>query len=335
MPRILITPIELHATRGPAHEVLEQAGFEIVIPQPGSSMRNPEHLIVHLQGVDGVLASVEPYDRTVLSASRLRCIARAGVGYDSVDVPTATEFDVAVTITPGTNHDSVSEHALALLLGVFRGFPYRDQQVRKGDWKRKTLPRLMGRTIGLVGMGRIGKAMIPRCLGLGLKVVVADPFADQQFIAEQGVELVTFDELLTKADVVSLHCPVTAETTNLINAKTLARMKPGVVIINTARGALVDEDALVDALRSGHVAAAGLDAFQVEPLPLTSPLLSCENVLLTPHNAGIDEESLIAMTRNAAQCLVDLYQGRNPEGCVVNGAQLFPGWRWETIRGRK
>jgi phosphoglycerate dehydrogenase-like enzyme len=306
---------------------MEAAGLEVVYPPAGLSLFNPANLIEQLRGIDAVMASVESYDQRVLAASNLRVIARVGVGYDAVDVAAATERNVAVTITPGTNEHSVAELTMALILGVMRGFPYRDQEVRTGKWTKRALPRLAGQTLGLVGLGRIGKAVVPRAQGMGLSAIAHDPFADRDFAAKHQVRLCTLPELLAEADIVSLHLPAAAGTSNLINRQTLAQMKQGAVLINTARGSLVDEAALVEALRSGHLRAAGLDVFQVEPLPLDSPLLEFPHVLLSPHMGGLDEKSLEAMSTLAGQCIAQLYQGRWPEGCVVN-EQIRAGWTW-------
>lgn len=327
MPKVLVCPLVLHGVRGPYFDVLEQAGLEVVFPAPGEPLGKPEVLIRRLQGISAVLASVEPYSPEVLSASHLRVIARMGVGYDAIDVAAATAANVAVTYAPGTNDVSVAELTLALILGVFRGFPARYHEVTKGTWRRKALPRLAGKTLGLVGLGRIGKAVAPRAQGLGLKVIAYDPYPDRAYAAERGVSLVTFEQLLEQSDIVSLHLPGTRETRDLIDAQALAKMKPGSVLINTARGALVDEDALVESLQKGHLAGAGLDVFKSEPLPLDSPLLQLDNVLLSPHMGGLDLESEIAMSTLAAQCIADLYRGRWPEGCVVN-PELKPGWKW-------
>lgn len=328
MPRVMVFPFMLKDQPGPYRDALERAGLEVVYPRDGiAALQSPEALAHEIEGVDAALAGMEPFTPEVLKHSQLRVIARMGVGYDAVDIPTATEHGVVVTIAPGTNQDSVAEQTMALLLGVFRGFPGRDQEVRSGIWKRKSLPRLAGRTIGLVGLGRIGKAVVPRAQGLGLKVIAADPFADPQWARSNNVRLVTFDELLGEADIVSLHAPATADTSNLINADTLSRMKRGVVVINTARGNLVDEDALAAAIAGGHVFGAGLDAFKIEPLPLDSQLLKVDNVLLAPHMGGLDLESEVAMSKLAAECIADLYQGRCPDACVVNSG-LFPGWKW-------
>ncbi|HVX61738.1 MAG TPA: phosphoglycerate dehydrogenase [Pirellulales bacterium] len=329
MPRILVTPSVIKHQPGPYREVLEQAGFEVVYPtaQLSESVADPPLLLSQLEGVSGVLAGSELYNREVLSRTKIRAIARMGVGYDAIDVPAASEHGILITTAPGTNQHSVAEQTISLLLGVFRGFPGRDQEVRSGVWKRQALPRLAGRTIGLAGLGRIGQAVVPRAIGLGLKVIAYDPFPNESFAAQHGVKLCGLDELLAEADIVSLHMPCTPETADLINAETLARMKPGSVLINTARGGLVDESALADALARGHLMAAGLDVFKIEPLPVDSPLLKLNNVLLSPHMGGLDLESQRDMSTLAAQCLVDLHQGRWPEGCVVN-AELRPGWKW-------
>jgi D-3-phosphoglycerate dehydrogenase len=327
MPRVLVVTPNLRTPQHPYRDLLAAAGFEVVFPAEAARLSDPAVLIGQLQGIDAVIASTEPYTPEVLAATRLRVISRTGVGYDAVDVPAATRRGVVVTVTPGTNHHSVAESAIALLMGVFRGLPRRHHEVHTGRWTRRVLPRLMGKTIGLVGLGRIGRAMVPRCQGLGLHVIAHDPLADAVWAAEHGVRLRSFDELLAEADIVSLHLPAAAENVNLIDAATLARMKRGSVLINTSRGVLVDEDALVAALRSGHLLGAGLDVFKIEPLPLESPLLTLDNVLMLPHIAGLDEESQQATALRAAQSIVDLHQGRWPAECVVN-AELREDWRW-------
>jgi D-3-phosphoglycerate dehydrogenase len=326
MPRVLVTPHPLNQTPGRYSEILEGAGFEIVYPPPGQPLAENAATLAR-GGFDAILASVEPLSRDVLASAKLRAIARMGVGFDAIDIPAATEFGVAVTITPGTLEESVAEHTIGLMLGVYRDLVRRDRHVRQGMWVRKAWPRLAGKTLGLVGLGRIGRAVVRRAQGLGLTVIAHDPLPDSAFAEANGVRLVTFEELLRTADVVSLHLPTTKETVDVINAKSLALMKPGSVLINTARGAMVDEAALVDAIRSGRLLGAGLDVFKEEPLPISSPLLELDNVLLCEHMGGLDEQSQEAMANLAAQCLADLYQGRWPEHCVVN-RNLGSAWKW-------
>jgi phosphoglycerate dehydrogenase-like enzyme len=328
MPRVLVTPPVLQRNAGPYYEVLKAAQFDVVYPTGDAEFGKPEALIKQLEGVDAVLCSVEPYTRTVLEQSKLRCVARVGVGYDSVDVPAATDCKIPVVITPGTNENSVAEQAFSLIFSVFRDVAVRDAEIRAGGWRRNTVRRLAGNVLGLVGLGRIGKAMVPRAYGLGLSVIAFDPYADKEFAAKNNVKLVTFDQLLSEADVISLHMPCTPETTNLINQGSLAKMKPGAVLINTSRGGLVDEDALYEALSAKKIFGAGLDVLKVEPPPKDHPLFKLKNVTLAPHMGGIDQTALDAMAELAAQCIVSLHAtGEAPAGCVVNAAQLGK-WKW-------
>lgn len=328
MPRVLITPHLVYELDVPCRRALLEAGLEVVYPPGAMSLMDPKVLLEHLDGVSAVLAGMEPFNREVLEASNLRVIARAGVGYDAVDMAAATERGVVVTITPGTNEVSVAEQTLALMLGVMRGFPERDREVRCGIWKRVPLPRLAGKILGLVGLGRTGRAVATRAQALGMTVIGSDPVADPTFVAQYGIRLVTVDELLAEADIVSLHAPATPQTIRLIDSRALAKMKPGSVLINTARGSLVDEAALCEALRSRHLMAAGLDVFDVEPLPTDSPLLELDNVLLAPHMGGLDHDSVEAMTTMAAQSITELYQGGWPgQGRIVN-EDLRAGWKW-------
>lgn len=326
--RVLVSPIEMTDKPDRWREVLDEAGFEVICRPADISLHEPDRLIEHLQGVDGFIAGLEPLNRRVLQATKLRAIARYGVGYDAVDIPAATELGIAVTITPGVNQVSVAEHTVAMILAVMRGFPQRDQTVRDGSWQRHYLPRLAGKTLGLVGLGRIGKAVVPRAHGLELNVIAYDPYPDREFAAAHNVRLCSLDEIWAASDIVSLHLPCTAETQNMINRQSLQKMRRGAVLINTARGGLVDEPALAEALNSGYLAGAGLDAFVVEPLPKSNPLATAKNALLSPHIAGQDFESIRGMGTLTAECLADLHAGRSvPPGCLVN-PQIGPDWKW-------
>ena len=327
MPRALVTPPMWNQRPGKYREILEQAGFEVVYPPADANLTQPAVLRQVLQGVDALLASTEPLTRGILAESQLRVVARAGVGYDSVDVAAATDLGIVVTITPGAVDVSAAEHTFALLLCLTRGVIERDRQVRTGVWQRRAMPQLAGKTFGVVGLGRIGKAVAVRARGLEMKVIAYDPQPDREFAGRHDVGLRSFDELLREADVVSLHLPSLPETADIINAASLAKMKRGAILINMSRGATVDEAALYDALRQGQLFGAGLDVFKQEPLPLDSPLLNLDNVVLCTHTGGLDEFSEVAMTSMAAQSIADLYQGRWPEKCVVNRT-LRDGWKW-------
>lgn len=327
MPRVLIAPAVFQNPAAPFFQAMRDAGLELVFPPNDRHSQDSQALIQLLQGIDATMASTEKYTPEVIAKTNLRVIARTGVGYDSVDVPAATAANVAVTITPGAVDVSVAEHTLALILGVYRDVVGRDREVRAGKWSRKSLPRIAGKTLAIVGMGRIGRAVVPRAQGLGLNVIAHDPFPHHEFAAAHNVRMGTLDEVLSEADIVSLHMPCTPETTNLINARTLGLMKPDAVLVNTGRGGLVDEDALFTAMRDGHLFGAALDVFKQEPLPTESRLLELPNVLLATHTAGLDDQSMIDMPRIAAECIANLYLGQWPEHCVIN-RELGPDWKW-------
>ncbi len=326
-PRVRCTA--LNSDQGPHFAILEAAGFEVL---PGTRTENywqAEALIRELQGCAAVVAGSEPYTRAVLEAlPELRVIARTGVGFDAIDLQAADDCQVVVTTTPGVNHHSVAEHTIALLMGVARGFPDYDQRVRNGRWLRIEYPRVMGSTLGLVGLGRIGQAVATRAVGLGMKVLACESNPRLEFCRQWGIELVPLDDLLARSDYVSLHVPMTPETRKLMNAERFARMKRGSVFINTARGGLVDEPALIAALQSGHLRGAGLDVFETEPLPLDSPLVRMSNVLLSGHVAGLDVESQRDTLTMAAETIIALRDGQWPEECIQN-LQGRRGWRWQ------
>ncbi|MCE9607826.1 MAG: phosphoglycerate dehydrogenase [Planctomycetia bacterium] len=326
-PRVLVTPPTLDRNAGPYFDVLTAAGCKIVYPALDAKLDNPAVLLEHLAGIDAVLCSVEPYTAEILRRSKLRCVARVGVGYDSVDFRAASELGIPVCITPGTNEHSVAEQAFSLIFSVFRDVAVRDGEIRAGLWRRNSVRRLAGNTLGLVGLGRIGKAMVPRARGLGLDVVAFDPYADKAWAAANDVRLCSFDELLAASDVVSLHMPCTAETTNLMNRQSLAKMKPNSVLINTSRGGLIDEEALLEYLTNGHLFGAGLDVLKIEPPRKDHPFFALKNITLAPHMGGIDQTALDAMAKLAAECIVGLSRGRAPEGCVVN-SEILTGWKW-------
>ncbi|QDU11946.1 phosphoglycerate dehydrogenase [Gimesia aquarii] len=314
---------------GPHFEILQDGGFEVAtVPAEVDLRKEPDRVVEQVEGFDAILAGAEIYSREVLEQlPDLKVISRYGVGFDAVDLQAADDLGIAVTITPGVNHHSVAEQAFALLMGVARLTRSQDRAVRSGKWERALTPRVWGSTIGIVGLGRIGQAVATRAIGMGMQVLAYDPFPNQSFVAEHQIKLVDLDELLKQSDYVTLHLPVTSETIDIINKETLAKMKSGSVLINTARGGLVDEEALIEALQSGHLRAAGLDVFKKEPLPVESPLINLENVLLSCHIGGLDKESHRDAYAMAAQNIVKLYQGDWPQECVVN-LKNTTGWQW-------
>lgn len=326
MPTVLVSPREVRQFEPRYRDVLLAAGWTIAYPPPGeANILTPSELFDALAGVDAVIAGGEPYTAELFAARpQLRVVARVGVGYDAVDTVAATEHGVAVTVAPGTNHESVAEHTFALLLAFSRLITVRNRLIHAGGWPRHYSRPLRGSTLGLAGLGRIGKAVAVRALAFGMRVIAFDPLP----FTIAGVEAVTFDDLLTQSDFLSLHLPLTPATRHLMNATAFARMKPGAVLLNTSRGGLVKEVDLVEALRSGHLGGAGLDVLEQEPPPVDHPLFGMENVILTPHAAGVDMQSLGDMARSAAEAIVTIHQGNWPTEKVVNGevrARISPG----------
>ncbi|HSV81898.1 MAG TPA: hydroxyacid dehydrogenase [Ramlibacter sp.] len=260
----------------------------------------------------------------VLAGGRLRVIANHGIGTNRIDVPCATELRIPIVFTPFANARSVAEHAVMLMLAVGKRLLPCDAAVRGGNWDHRYRPglqELRGRTLGIVGFGTIGRmtADIAR-LGFGMQVVVHSPAAGADLIASHGAQACSsLDELLAAADVVSLHRPSRPDTRHLISTATLARMKHGAILVNTARADLVDTLALADALKDGRIAGAGIDVFDQEPVPPGHPLLGLPNVVLTPHTAGSTDEALQQTADQCAEQIIDVLAGRRPPH-LVNAA---------------
>ncbi len=328
MPNVLIAPAPLRNKPGPFRDLLRNAGFKTIDPA-GSPQTDGSDLLPHLPKADAMLAGGEPMtDAMMDQAPALRVIARTGVGYDAVDVDAATRRKIAVAITPGTNHDSVAEHTFALILALARNIVVNDQIIKKlGGWDRTLVRPLRGSTLGVVGLGRIGKTVALRGLDFGMPVIAYDTIPEGDFEAKHGIRRVDLDTLLAESDVVSLHLPLMPETRGLFHKETFARMKRGALLVNTARGGLVVEDDLRESLLSGQLAGAGLDVLQHEPPDSDDPLLGLPNVIISPHIAGIDTKAMADMATLAAQTIVDLFEGRWPDECVVN-RELRDGWNW-------
>lgn len=329
MPKVLIVPREIAKFADRFREPLDAAGLEVAVLPPGeANLPTEAELLDALAGVEATIAGSEPYTaRTFARHPQLRAVARVGVGYDAVDCAAATAAGVAVCTAPGTNQGSVAEHTFALMLALTRHVPARHAALAGGGWNRLLSAPLRGRVLGLAGLGRIGKAVATRALAFEMKVLAYDPVPDAAFCATRGVELVGFDRLLAESDFLSLHLPLTAETRHLMNRDTLARMKPGAVLVNTSRGGLVCESDLVAALQSGHLGGAALDVFEEEPTPATNPLRGLPNVVLTPHAAGVDAQSLYDMARSAAGAVAALRAGAWPAEQVVN-PDVRPRFKW-------
>lgn len=288
----------------PEREVIEAAGFALVDAQA----RSEADLIRACEGADALINQYSQLTPAVISRlSRCRIISRYGIGLNTIDIPAATAAGIAVANVPDGSLDEVSDHAIALLLALSRGLGVYDRAIRAGRWDYAApapLHRLRGRTLGLLGFGQIPQRVAAKAQAFGLRVIAHDPFVTPDVAASRGVELVDADTLYATADAVSVHVPLTDETHGAVGADAFARMKPTALLVNTARGPVVDEDALVAALERGDIAGAGLDVFEREPLPESSPLRRSERVLLSPHAAWYSEDSELKIRTKTAQNVI-------------------------------
>lgn len=318
---ILVTARSFRDVEGPHQEALRQAGYHLVF-SPYNRPLQPDELRPLVRDAVGVILGVDAFTREVFEqAPHLKVISRFGVGVDNVDIRAATEHRVVVTITPGANSVAVAELTMLFILALSRHLLTHDRWVRSGEWKRTTGAELMGATLGIIGLGRIGQEVAARARAFGMRVVFTDPAPPPDHVVHrlEAVPL-PLDDLLVTSDVVSLHLPLTPGTRHLIGARELALMKPTALLINTARGGLVDERALYEALKAGRLAGAAFDVFEEEP-PGASPLLELENFIATPHVGSATVQTARRMGMMAAQNVLAVLEGRRPEG-VVN-PQIF------------
>lgn len=293
---------------------LRDAGLQIRLA-PKLGPRSPEQLSELLPEAVGAIVSTDPFDRAVLDAAPdLRVIARVGVGTDSIDLEAATDAGVIVTTTPGANRETVADHALALILASVRRVVEHDASIRRGEWIRAgamTPWDFHRTTVGLLGFGDIGRAVGRRLRGFGVKLLVTDP------ALLPGKDVVGLEELLARSDIVSLHLPLLETTRNIIGAEEIARMRPEAILVNTSRGGLVDEAALIDALCSGRLRGAALDVFAEEPA-IPRALKDLPNVVLSPHIGGLSVRSIAVMTRLATRNVLAVLRGRPIHDAIVN-----------------
>jgi D-3-phosphoglycerate dehydrogenase len=281
--RLLVTPTSYGKNDPRLRTELEALVGQVTYNPTGKPLTSAE--VAHLlPGMDGYIAGLDAIDAAALQAAdRLKVISRYGVGVDNVDLNAARRRGIIVTNTPGANSVSVAELALGLMLALARQIPEAVEAVHQGKWPRYAGLSLEGKTVGLLGLGAIGRQLARRLAGFDCRVLAHDPLVDAQTAEQLGVELTGMDEILRQADFVSLHLPLLPETRGLVNDAFLANMKSGAYLVNTARGEIVDEAALLRALQSGHLKGAGLDAFAVEPPDAANPLLRLAQVVATPH----------------------------------------------------
>jgi D-3-phosphoglycerate dehydrogenase len=300
-----------HASYEIERELLAAAGCELKL----CNCATEDDLIRECGDADALLLDMVPMTERVVNAlTRCKVINRYGVGYDNVAMEACTARGIRVTYVPDYCMEDVSDHALALMLSCLRHIPLRDAQVRQGSWNiHRTSFRLRGKTLGIVGAGRIGRALARKCGCFGLEEMLAyDPYISAEELLELGIRKVPFDELLERSDFVSLHLHVNEETRHMLNAEALSRMKPTAILINVSRGQLIDDAALIDALRNRRLLAAGLDTHTKEPLPADSEYFRLDNVVLTDHTAFSTLEGERELKTKSARNVIDVLSGRRP-----------------------
>lgn len=311
--KVLITDYVWPSTE-PERAILEEAGAEVVIAPDGSE----ETLTELAKDVDAIMTCfAKVTDKVIRTATKCVVIGRFGVGTDNIAVDTATELGIAVTYVPDYCIEEVSDHVLAILHTWNRKISIFDQSVKKNGWGHLGLTmrimRLKGKTIGIVGFGRIGQAVAKKASAFGMNILASDPMISETTATEHGAQLVSLNELLTQSDFVTLHAPLISSTHHMIGKTELELMKKESFLINAARGPLIDEEALYDALKNKNIAGAGLDVMEDNIPPKDHPLLQLDNIIITPHTAFFSQESTLELEQRAASEVVNVYQGRMPD----------------------
>ena len=311
--KLLVSPTSYGKNDSRLKTELEDLVDEVVYNPTGKPLC-AEEVAGLLKGVDGYIAGLDEINETALqNAGQLKVISRYGVGVDNVDLNITRQKGIIVTNTPGANSVSVAELALGLILSLARQIPESVQAVHQGKWPRLAGLSLEGKTVGILGLGAIGKQLARRLSGFDCRILAYDPFVDAEVAKSLNVEMMEMDQVVSKSDFLSLHLPLITETKNLVDTDFLSRMKKGSFIINTSRGEIVDETALYEALKSGHLRGAALDAFKTEPPDPANPLLNLPQVIATPHLGAQTDGATSNMGWLAMNDCLAVLRGENPK----------------------
>lgn len=295
---------------------LESLGLTVRLPQ-GAGPMNEDRVIQELQGCVAVIAGMEPYTERVFAAlPDLRAVARWGIGYDSIDVAAATRHGVMVINTPGVVTEAVADMTFALMLGIARRIPYGDRSVRAGRWPTIFSGQVFGKTLGVIGLGQIGQAVIRRAKGFSMRILGYDPYCEDGLCERLIVEQPPLEQLLAESDFVTLHCTMCPDTRHLIGREQLRQMKPTAYLINAGRGGLVDQAALAEALREDWIAGAGLDVLDPEPPRSDDPLLQLDNVVFMPHVSSFTYDTVAQVNRRVCENVREALSGERPQFIV-------------------
>jgi D-3-phosphoglycerate dehydrogenase len=308
MKKILVTPRSLTTDGDPALELLTRAGFELVFSTPGK-IPGKDELNRLLPGCSGYLAGVEPIPAAVLeTAVDLKVISRNGTGINNIDIQAALRLGVKIMRAEGANARGVAELTLGVILALVRSLPFSDAGMKSGLWQRRKGLELYGRTLGLIGCGRIGQLVSQMALAFGMNVMAYDAFPNQNFAPSPKFQFTKLTNVFTSSDIVSFHCPEQEEGRAILDRESIRRLRPGVFLVNTARASLIDEAGVLEGINDGRIAGLALDVYEREP-PGTSPLLSHDRVIATPHIGGYTTESVSRATLAAVENLLDYFKG--------------------------
>jgi D-3-phosphoglycerate dehydrogenase len=316
MPFKVVVADSVFPNLDPAREVLSRVGAQLDLAPAAT----PEAIMPLAKDADAILVTYAKITGDMIrQLAKCRIISRFGIGVDNVDIAEATKKGIVVTKVPDYCIDEVSDHTMALLLAAARKIPMINKQVHGGTWKMPNvvpIKRLRGSTLGLVGFGRIPQLVVPKAKAFGMKVIAYDPFVPKEVFLAAGVDGVDLDTLLKTSDYVSIHSPLVPETKNLFNAEAFRKMKKSAYVVNTARGPIIDEDALAGALDAGEIAGAALDVMVNEPPGATHKLFGRDNVIITPHTSFYSDEALVDLQTKAAQEVVAVLSGQAPRNPV-------------------
>ena len=315
MGKVLVSASHFDTLCIDAKELLEKHGHEVIFdPDRKFPSYSFEELKNIIGDIDAALIGMDIYNEDVFKiAPQLKAVAKFGVGVDNIDGVAAKKYGVKVLNAPGQNSNAVAELTVCFMIDILRKVIPLHKQMEQGLWPRHIGNEIKGKTVGLLGFGAIARMVAEKLIGFGVHVIAYDLFANDEKAKALNVTMTSMEEVILKSDIVSIHIPATPETYHLFNEEMIAKMKPGSYLINAARGALVDLDSLSRALKTGHISGAALDAFEVEPLPKDSAILSCENIVLTPHTGAETKEAYRNVSLCTAKDIIAVLEGKEPE----------------------
>jgi len=308
MPKVLVTPRSFAQYSQAPYEKLAAAGIE-VLKNPTGGVMSKDEILAHIKDVDGVILGVDPMDADVLSAGQLKVVSKYGVGTDNVDLPYCKKHNIKVTITQNANSAAVADYAFALILAVARRMVEIDRGCRNGDWGKKIAADVYGKKIGVAGLGAIGRGVVARAKGFNMKICGYDIYRDEAYLTENNITFMTVQEMLKTCDFISLHMPLTDDTRYIINAESLKTAKSNLIIVNTARGGIINEDDLYQALKNNIIYGAGIDVFEEEPAT-NSKLMELDNVIVGSHCAASTMGAVDVMSNMAVDNIIQAFKER-------------------------